>query len=1036
MHRWSALALVLALGGPLASIQAQEPLRLTRGIAGDAKPIQFAADNVSSWSEDGEQVFLLRGRVLIEQGLLQIRAQQAVLWVDADRQKRTGRFAVALVADGGVQIEHELRRDTAATAIADLVTKQTVKVRPGISVSESPQGGDPFIQRARTLRTKRGTEIVSARQPPPSFPDEPGGTSQPPPGLPSPGTPLPTIPVPGTPAPMPALPPTPAAPPGPPRTISIAPRSANNYNVASDVLPGTGERVTLLSGGVIVTIRNVAKVGLVDIEADRLVFWSRGKDGSDVLDKMRTPEGQTTQDVEFYMEGNVELRSSAQIGTKGQEQRTLRAERVYYDVQRNVAVAVNADLELKRPGLPDALHLKAEELLQIAPTKFEATKSEIFSSRLPSDPGLKLVTATATVEQRTIERRTIFGQPVIDSKTGQPQTYTEELVHGDNVFLRLEDVPIFYVPFIQGDARDPLGPLQNFGFKQDRIFGTQVYTTFDVWNILKRPPLPGTHWSLEADYLSRRGPALGTFYTFEGRDLFGLDGPYSGLARLYGMHDMGTDILGGGRGPEDHHPDWRGRALFREQQKIFDDFTFQTQVSLLSDKNFLEQYYKTEFDTDPNQETFLYLREERNIWSWSLWAKPRIRDWVTETEWLPRADGAVTGFSFLNVNDRPIFTYNAIASAGYAQLKVTDKPPPPIYSTDVDDSLGRFDLRQELSLPTYIGPVRVVPYGVLELTDYTNNLNGENDGRLYGGGGVRASLPMTRLYPNIQSELFNLNGINHKIVFSGNYFIAHSSDPYTDFPLLDRLDDDATDQALRDITPRQPFLNPANGVALKDSPIYNPQLYAIRRLVDSSVDTLDTIEVLQMDVRQRWQTKRGFPGQEHIVDYFTLDLSASLFPHPQRDNFGSNVGFLEYDAIWNVGDRTALTSTGWVDPFNDGARVFTLGAFLNRTDRTNFFVGYRYIDPVDSRALTVASTYIFSPKYGVTASTTYDFGIQQALSNSLVISRIGSDLTMNIGFTYNAILNNFGFTFEILPNLLAMGRQPGTGLFGGRGPTR
>ena len=30
---------------------------------------------------------------------------------------------------------------------------------------------------------------------------------------------------------------------------------------------------------------------------------------------------------------------------------------------------------------------------------------------------------------------------------------------------------------------------------------------------------------------------------------------------------------------------------------------------------------------------------------------------------------------------------------------------------------------------------------------------------------------------------------------------------------------------------------------------------------------------------------------------------------------------------------------------------------------------------------------------------------------------------MNIGFTYNAILNNFGFTFEILPNLLAMGRQ-------------
>jgi hypothetical protein len=66
---------------------------------------------------------------------------------------------------------------------------------------------------------------------------------------------------------------------------------------------------------------------------------------------------------------------------------------------------------------------------------------------------------------------------------------------------------------------------------------------------------------------------------------------------------------------------------------------------------------------------------------------------------------------------------------------------------------------------------------------------------------------------------------------------------------------------------------------------------------------------------------------------------------------------------------------------------------------------------------------------------TYDFGIQEALSNSLVITRIGSDLTMNVGFTYNAILNNFGFTFEVLPNLLAMNRQAGTGLLS-RGPSR
>jgi hypothetical protein len=205
--------------------------------------------------------------------------------------------------------------------------------------------------------------------------------------------------------------------------------------------------------------------------------------------------------------------------------------------------------------------------------------------------------------------------------------------------------------------------------------------------------------------------------------------------------------------------------------------------------------------------------------------------------------------------------------------------------------------------------------------------------------------------------------------------------------------------------------------------------------LDSSVDTRDTIEVLQTDLRQRWQTKRGFPGQEHVIDYLTLDLSASFFPHPDRDNFGKNVAFLEYDTTWNVGDRTALVSSGWYDPIDNGARVFTIGAQLNRTDRTAFFVGYRLIDPIDSRALTTAATYVFSPKYAITAASTYDFGINESLSNSLIVTRMGSDLTMSLGFTYNALLRNFGFTIELLPNVVAMNRRTTTGLLS-RSPLR
>jgi hypothetical protein len=55
----------------------------------------------------------------------------------------------------------------------------------------------------------------------------------------------------------------------------------------------------------------------------------------------------------------------------------------------------------------------------------------------------------------------------------------------------------------------------------------------------------------------------------------------------------------------------------------------------------------------------------------------------------------------------------------------------------------------------------------------------------------------------------------------------------------------------------------------------------------------------------------------------------------------------------------------------------------------------------------------------------YDFGTSQALSNSLVLTRMGSDLQVSIGITYNALQNNFGATFMIIPNLVPANRRFG-----------
>jgi hypothetical protein len=189
--------------------------------------------------------------------------------------------------------------------------------------------------------------------------------------------------------------------------------------------------------------------------------------------------------------------------------------------------------------------------------------------------------------------------------------------------------------------------------------------------------------------------------------------------------------------------------------------------------------------------------------------------------------------------------------------------------------------------------------------------------------------------------------------------------------------------------------------------------------VDDRVDTLGDINVLQTELRQRFQTKRGYPGLEHTVDLVSLDLSGSYFPDATRDNFGKPFGFLEYNGMWNIGDRTSITSAGWFDPFQFGARYWNVGMYLDRPDRTSYYIGYRQTDPLNSKAVTGSIQYQLSKRYYTGVGFSYDFGIQTALTNSLTLTRTGTDVTFTLGFTYNALVNNFGVTFLLMPNFVS-----------------
>ena len=151
-------------------------------------------------------------------------------------------------------------------------------------------------------------------------------------------------------------------------------------------------------------------------------------------------------------------------------------------------------------------------------------------------------------------------------------------------------MPFFYIPYIQGDVNDPLGPLNSINVNYNQMYGTQIFTTWDVYDLIGIPPQPGSRWTLNADFMSKRGPALGTNYDYLGNSFFGLPSNYVGYIKAYGMYDKGFDLLGGNRGIEGHPP-YRGRYFWHHNQELPEDFYVQPQSAAFSDRNFFEEFY-------------------------------------------------------------------------------------------------------------------------------------------------------------------------------------------------------------------------------------------------------------------------------------------------------------------------------------------------------------------------------------------------------------------------------------------------------------
>lgn len=770
------------------------------------------------------------------------------------------------------------------------------------------------------------------------------------------------------------------------------------------------EMIVVGRGGITVLVRDVSvlspdgqttMLGTVSLSADRVVAWlpPLGNVLTGTTDLSAT-EG------EMYLEGDIVFR---------QGDRIIYAEAMYYNATREVGIVLDAEVITSIPTYQGTVRVKAEQMRQVARGQYLASNAAVTSSRI-GVPRYWLQSNQLQLTQRPVAKQ--------DPISGLVYQDTEPYVSSGGNFVYLAGVPVLYWPRFTTPLRKPTFYLTGADIKNDDIFGSQVLLEWDLFQLLglTNPPA-GVESVLLTDYLSERGPAIGTRTTYSLPSLFGYPGPANGTYDSYLIDDSGLDVLGNGRRGLTPEEDIRGRTTLRHRHFLPNDWEFIAEIGYLSDRNFLEQFFEEEWDRDKDRTTGLRLRKYAGSQLFDLNLNVQINDFYQETERLPTLEHYALGGSPLG----NLFTWSMHNEVGYQRLNPADPPIDPVIAAITATLPGEVPAegivtrtRQELSLPLQTGPVKVIPFAIGEAAHYGEDVNGDSLTRLWGGGGVRANLPLSRIDPTIQSSLLNIRGLAHKIDLSAEYFYADSDTSYEQLPYYDPLDDNAQEEF------RRFFIFNTFGGNLPDR--FDPRNYAyrqgIQRLVTSPSDTIvDDLQQVRLGMKHRFQTKRGLPGLERIVDLFRFDLETILFPDADRDNFGETLGPTIFDAQYNLGDRVTLLSDGYLDFFDDGLRSISAGLRTSRPGVGDLYVGLLSLEgPISSTVLRTSVDHRLNEKWIISAGNTYDFGEAGNVGQSFGLTRIGESFLVQIGARVDGGRDNTSFGFMIEPRFMQSGK--------------
>jgi hypothetical protein len=734
------------------------------------------------------------------------------------------------------------------------------------------------------------------------------------------------------------------------------------------------------------------KGGLLELQADNAVMFLSEEQPQAGKDKGGSEDVLASGAVDaIYMSGDI-------VMTEGL--RTIRADEMYYDFEEKKALAINAVMRTfdAAEGIP--IYVRAAKIRQLAENKFAAenmtlTTSEFYLPQISFNASSIIITDTTAVDEQ--------------QGRASKSSYDAQM---HDVRLKMYDKTIFYWPFMRSNLQRPDIPLKTARVGHDSTWGTLVETRWYLARLLGLQEPEGTDSTLALDYYSKRGFGGGVETDYTGENYFG-------KILAYMIHDTGEDRLGRHSSRKHLDPPRELRGRFHWQHRHFLPYNWQltSEVSYSSDENFLEGYYRSEFNVGKEQETLVHLKRIEDNWGLSFLGKVRINDFVNKLEELPTGEFHWTGQSFL---DDKLTFYSDNQVSRFRQRYASSS------STAGSEQFFSFaTTRNEVDMPITMGKAKVVPFvaGTAAYEDglgFYRELDGGTAGRKddvwFGETGVRASLsPYWKVFPNVKSQLWDLNQLRH---------------------------------------------------------IIRPHFTAVAYTQNESV--IEQRDTLNVGISQRLQTKRGSgeKSAQRQVDWMRLDMdvtwvndSGDASAGPDRfiwnkpfippinsfggqDRRGSHIygprrNYFGADYTWRLSDTTAVLSDMNFDMQSGVVQQYNIGFSRLRWPNLQFYVGSRYLRRFDNgygekgtNAVTFAATYMLDPRYTVVFSQQRDFDYGATVRSDITLIRRYHRLYWGLTYSVDESRDRQSISLSLWPqgvSGLAIGERKYIGLGGSAG---